>query len=321
MPLRQWEEIQKMLRSYQLALILSSVSFAGSALAALPDNPEVWAEYGLVEQQSTVTGKLTITSYRMKDLTGALAAWEWQRSPRAHSCSLAPFCTQESDRMVIVSGNYLLAFTGATPTRDQIAAQVVALPDKRETSLPAILTFLPSEGRVPNSARYILGPQSLRAFTPELVSSQPGLEQGAEAQMAEYRLKPGQEPVKLVLFYYPTPEMARLHTVAFKTAIGPEVKRSGVLVALVYGPTAQAQAETLLSRIQYEAKITWNDIPPPSPIKPLYRLLVDILYISVLLSALALAAGLVYACMRIYRRKYGTLESEEAMTTLNLSGD
>jgi hypothetical protein len=98
------------------------------------------------------------------------------------------------------------------------------------------------------------------------------------------------------------------------------VKRSAVLIAAVFGSASDEQADTLLSRVQYEAKITWNDVPPPSPMKPLYRLLVDILYISALLSTLCLAAGLVYAGIRVYRRRYGTLESEEAMTTLNLNG-
>ena len=41
---------------------------------------------------------------------------------------------------------------------------------------------------------------------------------------------------------------------------------------------------------------------------------------SVILSALCLAAGLVYAAIRVYRRRYGTLEADEAMTILNLSG-
>ncbi|HEX4168082.1 MAG TPA: hypothetical protein VHZ55_21665, partial [Bryobacteraceae bacterium] len=100
-----------------------------------------------------------------------------------------------------------------------------------------------------------------------------------------------------------------------------QVKRSDVLVALVLAPQSRALADTLLSRVQYEAKITWNETPPPSPIKPLYRLLVNILYLSVVLSALCLFAGLIYAGMRIYRRRYGTLESDEAMTTLHLTGD
>jgi hypothetical protein len=114
--------------------------------------------------------------------------------------------------------------------------------------------------------------------------------------------------------------MARLHTVQFKLLPGAHAKRSDVLVAVVYGPATDAQADTLLSRVQYEAKITWNDVPPPSPIKPLYQLLLNILYLSIILSAICLLAGLIYAGMRIYRRRYGTLEADEAMTTLHLSG-
>ena len=59
----------------------------------------------------------------------------------------------------------------------------------------------------------------------------------------------------------------------------------------------------------------------PVPIKPMYQLLSNILYLSGILSALCLCAGLVYAGMRIYRRRYGQLDSEEAMTTLHLRGD
>ena len=124
------------------------------------------------------------------------------------------------------------------------------------------------------------------------------------------------------MFDYPTPEMARFHAVNFKTlGNNVHVKRSGVLVAVVFGRASETQADTLLSRVQYEAKITWNETPPPSPIRPLYLLLRNILWASGILSALAFAAGLMYAAMRLYRRKYGTLEDDEAMTTLHLTGD
>ena len=77
----------------------------------------------------------------------------------------------------------------------------------------------------------------------------------------------------------------------------------------------------MLSRVEYEAKVTWNDAPPPSPIKPLYRLLTNIIYLSIVLSAICLVAGLFYAAMRLYRRRYGSLESDEAMTTLHLTSE
>jgi hypothetical protein len=254
----------------------------------------------------------------MKDLTGALAAWEWRRSADGRTCELAEFCTAEANQTVIALDNYVVAFHGK-PTKTQVDDVLNSLPNRTNTSLPAILTFLPHQGLVPDSARYILGPVSLKTFAPQLESSNPGFEQGAEAQVAEYQIGNSGAPVRLALFYYPTPEMARLHTVDFKLLSDVHVKRSGLLIALVYGGATMAQADTLLSRIEYEAKITWNETPPPPPIKPLYQLLVNIMYLSIVLSCVCLLAGLMYAGMRIYRRRFGTLEADEAMTTLHLT--
>ncbi len=303
-------------RRYQLAFAF--VFLTGSVLA---DDNALWREYGLLQTQTSAQGKLTVTTYRMKDLTGALGAWEWLRSANGRSCDLASFCTQDGKRIVIAEDNYVVVLDGGVPTKPEIASVLNSLPNKRDTSLPAILTFLPRKGLVPDSARYILGPASLAAFAPELAPANVGLDQGAEAQVAEYKLGDNASPARLAIFDYPTPEMARFHAVGFKLLPNVHVKRSDVLVAVVYGSAGEAQANTLLSRIQYEAKITWNESPQPSPIKPLYQLLRNIIYASIALSALSLTAGLMYACMRLYRRRYGTLEADEAMTTLHLTGD
>ncbi len=289
------------------------------SIAVLADDQALWTEYGLVHSGTLQQGKLKITTYEMKDPTGALAAWEWQRSPNGKTCDLAPACNQDGSRTVISDDNYVLVLEGAVPGKAQVTEIMNGLPNKRDSSLPAILTFLPQHGMVPNSARYILGPVSLAAFAPELASANPGLENGAEAQVADYRIGNESKPLRLVLFYYATPEMARIHTASFKRLAGFHVKRSDVLVALALPPATPEQSDTLLSRVQYEAKITWNDAPPPSPIKPLYQLLLNIIYLSLVLAAICLLAGLFYAGMRIYRRRYGTLEADEAMTTLHLT--
>jgi hypothetical protein len=290
------------------------------ATSLFGDDAALWKEYGLVQSDSGKHGKLTYTAYQMKDLTGALAAWEWQRSPTGTTCSLTAFCTTDGDRTVIAEDNYVIAFNSVKPRQVDVDAIVASLASRKETSLPALLTFLPRAGLVPDSARYILGPGSLAAFASELAPANVGFEQGAEAQSAAYTLPGSTSPAHLALFYYATPEMARQHSINFKQLSNVFVKRSGVLVAIVYGQATQAEADTLLSRVQYEAKITWNDTPPPPPMKPLYRLLVNIIYMCVLLGALCLVAGLMYGAMRIYRRRYGQLESQEQMTTLHLGG-
>jgi hypothetical protein len=305
-------------RGRSLVLIaLAAIFFFSTTLPG--DDQALWTEYGLVHSGTLQQGKLKIATYQMKDPTGALAAWEWQRSPNGKTCDLAPACNQDGNRTVVSDDNYLLVFEGGAPQKAQVTEIINGLPEKHDSSLPAILTFLPQQGMVANSARYILGPVSLNAFAPELVSAKPGLESGAEAQVADYRIGKDNKTVRLVLFYYATPEMARIHMADFKRQSGLSVKRSDVLVALTLPPATPEQSDTLLSRVQYEAKITWNDSPPPSPIKPLYQLLMNIIYLSLILAAICLLAGLFYAGMRIYRRRYGTLEGDEAMTTLHLT--
>ena len=260
----------------------------------------------------------------MKDPTGALAGWQWQRTADDHVCAVTPFCAQNGKRTLINEQNYVLSIDGPPPTRAQLDAALDALPNKRDSSLPAILTFVPRNGLVPNSSRYVLGPESLRAFIPELANTKPGFAESAEAQTAEYEVKDAagnKARARLALFYYAAPEMARIHAQEFKLLPNIHMKRSGVLIALVLPGATDAQADTLLSRIEYEARITLNEEPPPSPIKPLYQLLLNIILLSGLACALALVGGLIYGGMRLYRRRYGNLEEEEAMTTLRLTGE
>jgi len=305
-----------------LVRVLSSLAFLGIlSSSAFADDAALWREYGLVHTSTTHAGGLTVTAYQMKDPTGALAAWEWIRSPEGRPCAVAALCNQAGARTIISEYNYVLVFDGGSPTAAQLTELWQGLPGKIDSSLPPILTFLPQQGLVPNSARYVLGPASLAAFAPELGSAKVGFDKAAEAQVAAYQLGNASAPVRLAIFYYAAPDMARDHAADLKRLANVHVKRSGVLVAVVLPPATAEQGDTLLSRIQYEAKITWNDVPPPSPIKPLYALLVNIIYFSIALSALCLVAGLIYAGMRVYRRRFGTLDSEEAMTTLHLTGD
>src|SRR5438270_5434132 len=222
------------------------------ATSLFADEAALWREYGLVHTSTEKRGRTTLTTYEMKDLTGALAVWEMLRSPKARTCDLAPFCTQDGTRIVITDSNFVLVFDGAKPIKTQVETALTALPNKRATSLPAILSFLPKEGLVPDTARYILGPASLDTFAPDLASAKPGFAEGAEAQVAEYRLDPGKPPVHLAIFYYATPEQARLHAIDFKLISGAHVKRSDVLLAVVYGTATDQEADTLLSRVQYE---------------------------------------------------------------------
>jgi hypothetical protein len=311
MSLWKRKEIQKVSRNCGLILFALGVS-----LAHAQTDDALWHEFGLAQQTAARVGTTAASVYRMNDVTGAVAAWEWQRGPSSRPCTLAePFCSTDGKRSVVVSANYLVVLEGPVK-KAELDAFLTALPNRHDTSLPPILTYVPRQNLVPNSARYILGPESLKDFAPQLSGLKAGFEQGAEAQVADYKIAGA--PLRLAIFYYPTPEMARLHTADFRKLSGFQVKRSSVLVALVFGGATDQQANALLNQIQYEARITWNDVPPPSPIKPLYQLLRDIIFFSGVLVALCFLSGLIYAGIRLYRRRFGSLEEDEAMTTLHL---
>src|SRR5579875_1782803 len=135
-----------MLRCSRL-VSLCLLAFAGLLNAA---DADVWKEYGLVHTGTEHHGSQTVTTYQLKDLTGAIAAFEWQRSPQAKTCQLANFCAQDERRTTISDANYVVIFEGLAPTQVQVDETLKALPDKHATSLPAIVSFLPKEGRVPN---------------------------------------------------------------------------------------------------------------------------------------------------------------------------
>jgi hypothetical protein len=336
---RQREEVQEMPRCLILALVIC-LAFSlsaevlphrvgtarqtremGSVPMQAPDS-EAFKEFGFVWSEAgeyrSPKAKGTLSMYRMKDATGALAAWDWLRPADAHRCQLADHCAAWGNTILVNDANYVLEFRGLSPTKADMQSLVSALPDRHPSDLPPVLNFVPLKDLVPNSARYILGLASLGSVAPELVGAKPGFENGAEAHYTAYRVHGG--TVKLVLFDYPSPEMARIHTVDFKVVPGTQVKRSGVLVAVILPGATERQGEAVLDQVKYQAKILWNEPPPPNPVPTLYKLLVNIIVVSLILIALALTAGIIYGMMRLYRRRFGTLEEDEAMTTLHLNG-
>ena len=285
--------------------------------AVKPPNAALWSEFGLEKAATAQYGKTTVTAYRMKDTTGALAAWEFLRPADAGNCQLAPFCSQTAERAITFDTNYVVEFAGLLPDKAGVAALFEALPEQHENSLPAMLTFVPRRNLVPNSARYILGPVSLKAFLPELGAVDAGFADGVEGHLTAHQVDGA--AVRLALFYYPTPEQARLHSIQFKLAPNTTVKRSGVLVAVVTGAPSEKVAEHVLSWVEYEARITWNDAPEANPARRVFSFLISLLLLLLLLVGVCTAGGVFYGVMRLYRRHYGTLEDDESMVTLHLT--
>jgi hypothetical protein len=127
-----------------------------------------------------------------------------------------------------------------------------------------------------------------------LPASLAGFDRGAEAVTASYNLSSG--PATLTVLEYPTPQIAQSQEAAIRAYLKAgsqaqppwpkpltdsdlaslEVRRSGVLVALVSGDAIPDESHRLLESVHYDADLTSIPQPTESEISRTSRLLIGI---------------------------------------------
>ncbi len=280
-------------------------------------------EFGLeaTEQAtySNATATFTATAWRMRDATGALAWFEQQRPAGAKPSPLAKLAVTTDDGVILAYGNYVLQFTGRAPTVAELTPTLQALPRLEQSPLPALMTYLPSEGLIPNSERYILGPVSLEKFEPRIAPSLAAFHLGAEGQLARYKLATDGE-TKLAIFSYPTPSMARDRAEAFSKLEGAIVKRTGSLVALVLPPSDPDAAERLLAKVNHQISLTFNETPKEVKAKGFLGMVNSAIIFSFIMMGFCLVAGVALGGLTVLRRRLSKKDKQEEMITLGLDG-
>jgi hypothetical protein len=280
----------------------------------------VWDEYGLKEAETATYEKgaerFSATGYRMGDPTGAMAAFEWQRPAGSKDAPFGKMAAGTATELLAVHGNFLFAFTGRRPAADEWASLTGGLRNLDASSLPALPGFVPVEGLLGGSERYILGPVSLENFAPGIPPSVAGFSLGAEAQVASFRSPKGD--MKLALFNYPTPQIAMLKVQEFQKVAGLTVKRSGPLVAAVLGPTDQDAAERLLAQVRYAAQIT-RDERMPTRRDNIGDLVINAFILIGILLGFSLVSGLTFGGVKAMRQLLRRGPEPEETIALHLS--
>jgi hypothetical protein len=291
-------------------LLVAGVSFAailpeqvGSAKRQSVSQPKLsdqklWDEYGLQESESADYAQFRVTAYRLQDPTAALGAWYWQRA-------IAP-----AGETVLAHENYVLRFTGTKPGDADLGQLYSQLPKLDESPLPALIKYMPLAGLTPNSERYITGPAGLEAFFPGIQASQAAFHLGTEAMTAAFG------PMKLAIFSFPTPNLARERLADLQKIPGALVKRSGPIVAVILSPPNADDAERLLSQIRYQATITWSERVRTRR-DNIGDLIINAFILIGVLLGFSLVAGLAFGGFRLLARR-GRAEEPEAMTVLHL---
>lgn len=266
-----------------------------------PPDPQLFEEYGFDSAEQATYGGTTITAWRFKDSTGAMAAYQFLR-PAGH-----PF----------QDANYVLQFEGTVPSEQDLVPLYARFAKLENSALPVISTYLPAEGLVPNSARYITGPVALERFIPKIPPSVAAFSMSAEAQYGRYQTKNGE--MALAIFNYPTPTMARERQQAFsQLGGGMLVKRAGPLLAVVPEVKDADVAERLLAKITYQSSLTMNQATADQEAKGFARAMLAMFKLAGIIIALAFLSGAAFAAIRIMKRG-GASSIGEEMITLHIA--
>jgi len=224
-------------------------------------DPAVWDEYALKESELAKyddgSMKFYVAGYRFADSTGAMAAFQWQRPPDAKPSSAGDQAVQTAHGLILAFGNYLLSFQDHIPPSEELMVVLASLHNVDGTPLPTLPGFFPSQGVIPNSQRYVLGPASLAKFDPGISPSVAGFHFGTEAQLGSFSSPKGD--MTLAVFNYPTPQIAMQKLMDFEKVPGAVAKRTGPLIAVILSPPDADAAERLLAQVRYEAQITLNE--------------------------------------------------------------
>jgi hypothetical protein len=287
---------------------------------AVPDKA-LYDEYGMEAteqaQYAAPEKRFLATAWRFQDSTGAMAFFQAHRPAGATPNKLSQLSVATSDGVIFAYGNYLFQVTGDLPGKDDLQRLYAQLPRLEQSPLPSLIGFLPAEGLIPNSERYVVGPVSLERFEPRIAPSVAAFHLGAEAQLGRYQTPKG--PLTLAIFNYPTPSMARERYEDFQKIPGAVAKRSGPLVAVVIQPADSDAAEKILSQVKYEANLVWNEKVPGNPARQLGSIFLNVFALSGVVGALGLAAGIGFGAFRVGLRKLGLKSAQpEAMITLHL---
>jgi len=292
----------------------------GAVSAAPAPDQKVWQEYGLQDSETAEYAagatRYSISAWRFADATGAFAAWNQIRPADAKPVTGSPLAVETLTDETVAVGNYLFVFKGYKPKPEELNHVVGTVPRYAPSPLPSLPKYMPA-GAHPNSERYITGPDSLARFVPAIPPSTAAFHFNAEAEVAKFGT-PGKETT-LVVFSYPTMEMARDRAPHFQELTGAIVKRSGPLVAVALNAGNPDEAERLLSRIKYQAEVTVPEHVPTPKDNPA-NLFLNIFILCLVLAGFCVVSGLVVGGLRILLRRAGASGEGDNMISLHLSG-
>jgi hypothetical protein len=311
-------------------------------------NATLLKEYGFTDLESATYNredgrKLTIKAARFGDASGAYGAFTYYKVPQMLKETIPDQGASLNERVLFYRGNIVvdavfekLSAMSAAELRE--LAQALPLPAGNTRNLPSLPAYLPKTGYVKNTAKYVVGPIGLEKISAPLSAELVDFSASAEVAMGTYETVDGD--ARLMLISYPTPQLAAEHLRRIDAARQPQQpgsqtiqnagpifdKRTGPMLVVAMGAISQGQARSLLSAVNYEADVTWNENTYSSKKNNLANLLLNVFLLCGILIVFAAVAGLAFGGIRIFLQRILPervlhREKEGDFISLNLSDD
>jgi len=293
-------------------------------------------EYGFTDLETgtyTKPGRdMRIRAARFADASGAYGAFTFYRQPEMTEARIGDQGASSNLRILFYRGNILVdtvldRATAMSAAELRELADSLPRPSGGLGKLPNLPNYLPTEKLVAGSRRYIVGPVGLSDASAPLPETAVGFNRGAEVALGRYATSGGQ--ATLMVLSYPTPQIATERLRAIEAVLGisgrtssvasggsasgqngssddragSRAKRSGPLVAVVWGPVSSSETDSLLAGVNYDAEVTWNQNTFLGRRNNLANLLVGIIILVAILVGGALVSGLLFGGFRVVMRR------------------
>jgi len=278
-----------------------------------PVNAAVLKEYGFNDFEAATYirddgRKLTLKAARFADTSGAYGAFTFYKTLPMLVEKIGDQAGSLNERVLFYRGNILidavfqrLSAMSAAELRELASGLPIATGSAQ--GLPGLPAYLPSQGYVKNSAKYVLGPLALERVGAPIPAQLVDFGTGAEIVVGKYASSGGE--ATLMLISYPTPQIAGDHLRKIEAAQSQNApatffsRRTGPLVVVVSGALSQSEAKSLLASVNYEADVTWNENTYFDKRNNIGNLVWNALVLCGILMLFALVVGIAFGGLRV----------------------
>lgn len=282
--------------------------------AADATNAALLKEYGFTDfEGATYTRddgrKLTVKAARFQDASGAYGAFTFYKIPEMLNEKIGDQGSSLNERVLFYKGNILvdavferLSAMSAAELRE-LANDLPRTPGTI-ASLPGLPIYLPKQSYVKNTVKYVVGPIGLEKTEAPLAAQFVDFSKGAEVVLGDYNISGS--TARMMLISYPTPQIAAAQLKQIESAeqahqLGDAqltARRTGPILVLASGHISEGDAKSLISSVNYDADVTWNE-KAPSRRDNAANLIVGVIVLAAIVCGLGLVAGIAFGGVRI----------------------